>query len=229
MRQLFPELRHSTNIEYVKPSAKSLRRFPGSDLARIPLEKTMWVHTLLDCRIRGNVKEVAVALLSSPPPLLKRAFRSSRQDITARDRWHEIEIERLQCQSWPECRLALMRELIGHPPVDFRRPSRRPCLSVVAGGSGDTQDNSSSRSVTKQRFVRRIPASAIAIRRGFLGRARSDAAARGGSSSSQVPSPQSSIPVILFPDPEAWEGVESTVSKTPSESRTPPPLASSQR
>lgn len=70
MLHLFPELGDSTNIFFVLPSRKSLRRLPSSDLLPLPLDRTMWAHTFLDDRIHRNVAEVADVGLRLVPSLL---------------------------------------------------------------------------------------------------------------------------------------------------------------
>jgi hypothetical protein len=60
MLEIFPELKESTNIFFMAPSKKSLRRFP-STLSPVPLSREMWSHNFYKERVRQGVHEVAAS------------------------------------------------------------------------------------------------------------------------------------------------------------------------
>lgn len=72
--KLFPELRDSTNIFFMQPSKKALRRFPLSNIALpLPLlDETMWAHRILDDRIRHHTTEIADISLHQIPARMDR-------------------------------------------------------------------------------------------------------------------------------------------------------------
>jgi hypothetical protein len=84
---IFPELRHSTDVCFVAPSKKSLRRFPSPEALPEPLDRRLWAHILFEERVRRNVSEVANAALRFVPELTlqlsgiqpRATTRSSRQ------------------------------------------------------------------------------------------------------------------------------------------------------
>ena len=71
--QLFPELRDSTNIFFVAPSNKALRRFPSaSGTTPSVLDQSLWAHRILDDRIRHHTAEIADISLHCVPERMKR-------------------------------------------------------------------------------------------------------------------------------------------------------------
>jgi hypothetical protein len=141
MLELFPELRDSTNIVFIRPSQKGMRRFRSQDPIPDPLDRAMWAHTLLDERIRRNLKEVAVAGLCKIPSLMSRLAKSgdSQRDMAASQRQEKAALRAHEGESWELCRLRLMREFFSDarggsawkasalPPSD-----RRPRFSLPA-------------------------------------------------------------------------------------------------
>lgn len=77
IQELFPELCESTDIIFVPPSRKALRRFPSSKSIQPPLDRSMWAHRILDDRIRRNVSEIADISLRIVPILMIRLQRKS--------------------------------------------------------------------------------------------------------------------------------------------------------
>lgn len=69
MSEIFPELLESTDVYFVTPSKKALRRFPTSDPIPPPLDRTMQAHRFLDDRIHRDVAEVADFALRKVPSL----------------------------------------------------------------------------------------------------------------------------------------------------------------
>ena len=70
--QLFPELRDSTNIFFMAPSKRALRRFPSSSgTTPSVLDQSMWAHRILDDRIRHNTAEIADITLHCVPERMK--------------------------------------------------------------------------------------------------------------------------------------------------------------
>jgi hypothetical protein len=144
MLELFPELRDSTNIVFIRPSQKGLRRFRSQDHIPDPLDRAMWAHTLLDERIRRNLKEVASAGLCEIPSLISRLAISGgiKRDMAAIQRQEKGALRAHEGESWERCRLRLMREFFseargGTPRSDWKpkeSPSsgRRPRFSLPA-------------------------------------------------------------------------------------------------
>ena len=69
MSEIFPELLESTDVYFVTPSKKALRRFPTPDPIPPPLDRTMHAHRFLDDRIHRAVAEVAGFALRKVPSL----------------------------------------------------------------------------------------------------------------------------------------------------------------
>jgi hypothetical protein len=67
MMEIFPELLHSTDIYFVLPSKKALRRFPCIDVLPRPLPTTLQGHRLLSDRIHRNLVEIADLALRQIP------------------------------------------------------------------------------------------------------------------------------------------------------------------
>jgi hypothetical protein len=154
MLELFPELRDSTNIVFIRPSQKGLRRFRSQDRIPDPLDRAMWAHTLLDERIRRNLKEVALAGLCEIPSLMSRLAKSggTLRDLAAIQRQGKAALRAHEGESWELCRLRLMREFFSDarggtsrsawkasalPPSDRRPRFSLPAnLHVVDKSSG---------------------------------------------------------------------------------------------
>jgi hypothetical protein len=144
MLELFPELRDSTNIVFIRPSQKGLRRFRSQDRIPDPLDRAMWAHTLLDERIRRNLKEVASAGLCEIPSLMARLAKSgiSQRDMAAIQRQERAALRAHEGERWERCRLRLMREFFsearggtprsGWKPNELPSSDRMPRLSLPA-------------------------------------------------------------------------------------------------
>jgi hypothetical protein len=144
MLELFPELRDSTNIVFIRPSQKGLRRFRSQDRTPDPLDQAMWAHTLLDERIRRNLKEVASAGLCEIPSLMSRLAISGgiKRNMAAIQRKEKAALRAHEGESWERCRLRLMREFFSEArggtlriagKVNTLPPSdRRPRFSLPA-------------------------------------------------------------------------------------------------
>jgi hypothetical protein len=83
MRTLFPELAYSTNINFMSPSKKGIRRFPSADPTPQPIDISMSVDEVLQTITRAHVVTVADVCLRLVPQLLFRL--SDRQK--ARREW----------------------------------------------------------------------------------------------------------------------------------------------
>jgi hypothetical protein len=157
MLELFPELRDSTNMVFIRPSQKGLRRFKSQDRIPDPLDRAMWAHTLLDERIRRNLKEVAYAGLCEMPSLLSRLVKSdgSQRDMAAIQRQEKAALRAHERESWERCRFRLMREFFsdarrGTPksawkPNDLPSSDRRPRFSLPANLHVDKSSDKSTR------------------------------------------------------------------------------------
>jgi hypothetical protein len=143
MLELFPELCDSTNIVFIRPSQKGLRRFRSQDRIPDPLDRAMWAHTLLDERIRRNLKEVASAGLCEIPLLMSRLAKSggSQRDMAAIQRQEKAALRAHDGGSWERCRLRLMREFFSDArggtlrsagKVNALSSDRRPRFSLPA-------------------------------------------------------------------------------------------------
>lgn len=136
MLLLFPELRDSTNIYFIRPSQKGLRRFRSQDLIPNPLDRAMWAHTLLDERIRRNLREVAAAGMSMIPVLFAKLSTSNGK---GKDHFSRRIQSADNSAEWERCRLELMREFFS----DARRLTRKKVLHPT-----EFSESQSSRSVT---------------------------------------------------------------------------------
>lgn len=67
---IFPELKTSTNILFLEPSKKAIRRINTDNPMPRPLGEDMWAHTKLSTAIRRNVAEVADIALRKVPQLI---------------------------------------------------------------------------------------------------------------------------------------------------------------
>lgn len=72
MFDIFPELHNSSEIIFLSPSKKAIRRFPTCDPAPKPLRSTFWAQKILDDRIRVYVAEIADLSLRVVPSLMER-------------------------------------------------------------------------------------------------------------------------------------------------------------
>jgi len=134
MLELFPELKDSTNIFFIEPTKKGLRRFRSSELLPGPLEEAMWAHTLLDTRIRQNVKEVASLRLGRVPALLDRLNKTDdRHEDTIRQQ--QAIMKSRGYTEWKQCRLEIMK--------DFLLPSEQNSNMTVINGAGSRHSEES--------------------------------------------------------------------------------------
>jgi hypothetical protein len=109
MTDIFPELAHSTDIYFVLPSKKSLRRFPCVDILPRPLPTTLHAHRLLPDRVHRNVVEIADLALRRVP-----------QQAIALDQYFKANVNKKSTCEWPmthhfndrEARLAFIREAL---------------------------------------------------------------------------------------------------------------------
>jgi hypothetical protein len=156
MIELFPELRDSTNIVFIRPSQKGLRRFRSQDRTPDPLDRAMWAHTLFDERIRRNLKEVASAGLCEIPSLFSRLVTSgSQRDKVAFQRQEKAAISAHEGESWERCRLRVMAEFFsdarrGTPrstwnPNELSSTARRPRFSLPVKLHADKSSEKSTR------------------------------------------------------------------------------------
>ena len=72
MTEIFPELVHSTDIQFLLPSKKALRRFPFATVFPRPLPDFLNAQTLLSDRIRCNLAEIADIAMRRVPALLAK-------------------------------------------------------------------------------------------------------------------------------------------------------------
>jgi hypothetical protein len=155
MLELFPELRNSTNIVFIRPSQKGLRRFRSQDRIPDPLDRAMWAHTLFDERIRRNLKEVASAGLCEIPSLFSRLVTSgSQRDKAAIQRQEKAARRAHEGESWERCRLRLMTEFFSDARRGTPRSTRklnevsssssRPRFSLPAKLHADTKSSEKS-------------------------------------------------------------------------------------
>ena len=72
MTEIFPELVHSTDIQFLLPSKKALRRFPCATVFPRPLPDFLNAQTLLSDRIRCNLAEIADIAMRRVPALLAK-------------------------------------------------------------------------------------------------------------------------------------------------------------
>jgi hypothetical protein len=69
MLEIFPELHDSTDLFFIMPAKKAIRRFPTSQPLPRPLHRSMHAHRILDDRIRRAIVEVADVALQKLPSL----------------------------------------------------------------------------------------------------------------------------------------------------------------
>lgn len=139
---LFPELSHSTNIKFAKPSSKGRRRIRSSDVIPAPLDESLWSHTFMDRRVRKNLAEVAsAAILYMPRRLPSSSLPVSQEQRSAnplhREKiWSQAVTSVQGHATWKQCRLQLMRtfvheEKVKIPPTVPSSP-RWPKATIVA-------------------------------------------------------------------------------------------------
>lgn len=110
MLLLFPELGHSTNINFAPVTKKGIRRIRSSEAVPPPLEEAKWSHTFFDRRIRKNLAEVAsVAMLYLP-----RHYQRSQSSLgaTSKEVWLAAVTGTQGYGSWNECRVGIMRSFV---------------------------------------------------------------------------------------------------------------------
>jgi hypothetical protein len=75
MTEIFPELQYSSDIRYVLPSKKALRRFPCATVLPRPLPDSLNAQSQFSDRIRRNLKEVADLAMRRVPALTVKLDR----------------------------------------------------------------------------------------------------------------------------------------------------------
>jgi hypothetical protein len=125
MLELFPELRHTTNIVFTEASKKSNRRFRRNNFSPEQLDRPMWAHAFLTDRVHEHVREVADVSLRKVPFLSMKLFALDQRDKEraecARRRQQIVMASRkVPHDRWPEYRVHLMRQLLaGEVTVKF--------------------------------------------------------------------------------------------------------------
>ena len=137
MIKVFPELRGSTDINFMEPTKKGLKRVPCSDPMPGLLSAGMQAHTRLSDLVRHNLAEVAGYGLRNSPTFLSQTmshsdFLNSRIDSMMRGRG---------AQNRAEFRIQIMQELLASPPPS--PPVAKTCRHPFADGA-DSGMNSDS-------------------------------------------------------------------------------------
>jgi hypothetical protein len=115
MLDIFPELKDSTNIIFLEPSKKGLKRFRHSGNVPEPLESPMFAHLSLSSRIHQHVREVADLSLRKVPALSFKftTLDQARDELTRKEMYRQQSLIYVsKCKSWAQCRLLLMKELV---------------------------------------------------------------------------------------------------------------------
>jgi hypothetical protein len=138
MHELFPELRHATNILFADISKKgSIRRFRRTNTVPEQLDRPMWAHTFLSDRIHQHVREVADVSLRLVPQLAMKFIASDKKynelaQAATRRRRIILASRNISPNHWPDYRVQLMRTLLaGEVTVQF--------TPVVASQARNTQ------------------------------------------------------------------------------------------
>ena len=76
LTEIFPELVYSSDIQFMLPSKKALRRFPCATVLPRPLPEKLNAHCLLSDRIRHNLAEIADLAVRRLPALMMELDRS---------------------------------------------------------------------------------------------------------------------------------------------------------
>jgi hypothetical protein len=117
----------------------------------------MWAHTLLDERIRQNLKEVASAVLCEIPLLISRLGKRDSLRDTAFHRQEKTAVRVHEGESWERCRLRLMRTYfsdarrwtprIAWKPNELSSSTRKPRVSLPPNLHLDEHSEKSARAV----------------------------------------------------------------------------------
>lgn len=122
MLELFPELRHTTNIIFSESAKKGSRLFRRNQNLPKQLEESMWAHTFLSSRIHNHVYEVADLTLRVVPRLSAQLsvldWRAGEAIQADRRRQEAALMARgLSQDQWQAHMLQLMRVLVHGPDV----------------------------------------------------------------------------------------------------------------
>lgn len=110
MLALFPELKASNDIHWVKPSKKAMKRFhiQGSFLPK-PLDNSMFVQSKIEKRINANIRELAVAHLG-PRRISSKQKEKKSTKAWLRQRNAIMKVRRYKI--WFRCRHDLIIEFL---------------------------------------------------------------------------------------------------------------------
>lgn len=126
MMELFPELENGLEIHFGEAIKKGNRRssITGKDSKLLvkelfhsatSIENASPIRPLWDDRIRKDVREVADLSIRVVPGLLQALYKLDKKP-NKRELWRQICMTKARyLPDWTTCRLALMRELLGHP------------------------------------------------------------------------------------------------------------------
>lgn len=146
MLQLFPELRESTDMFFMLPSKKALRRFPSSNTIPSLLERSMWAHRILDDRIRRGVCEVADCSLRRVPSLtIRLECRSGSKSLEAKSRLLKATMsERRISDKSVAKRIIIQEVLLGKARADDSITLDRANAGLGGPGAGQSKKTNAS-------------------------------------------------------------------------------------
>ena len=142
MSEIFPELLESTDVYFVTPSKKALRRFPTPDPIPPPLDRTMHAHRFLDDRIHRAVAEVAGFALRKVPSLtiaLETGIKS--RHVAPSPRLLAAVMSSRGISNEAAARVAIIRQMLlkgtnRQPPSPMAAYSKAHSKEVVRGENG---------------------------------------------------------------------------------------------
>jgi hypothetical protein len=144
MVQLFPELRFSTDIVFMEPSKKAVRRIQSEDPMPGPLDRDMWAHERLNDLIRGNVAEVAGLGLRRVPMLTSQRQEVQLQEMQSRLDRRSRFVGMMRARGISEesdLRLVAMRELLSTEPPTEKEKRMYPGVGFWETRNGETKKN----------------------------------------------------------------------------------------
>jgi hypothetical protein len=129
---LFPELEGSVNIIFLKPSAKSKRRFPNANMTVPPVEQSLWDTASLEGRIKKHMKEVVIVMETKVPAimswLVEAEGRKVQRHMLQRDA--SMKARGGTGTDWLECRHRMLVDFLAGRHDSFQEDGRREAGSA---------------------------------------------------------------------------------------------------
>lgn len=118
MTEIFPELVYSSDMHFILPSKKALRRFPSATVLPRPLPDTLNAQYLLSDSIRRNLAEIADLAMRRIPSLIVELDRKiadnqwKTEEVKLQTRKLTAAIRQRPNMSDSEARVAIIRQAL---------------------------------------------------------------------------------------------------------------------